>query len=65
MRVWKRQKIVLLPPTNVASNARDKKDAPVDRRAPQSLELSITLLTLSRAGFFGAPAGRGGHKVPP
>ena len=37
MRVQKRQKNVLLPPTSVASNACDK-DAPVDRRAPQSSE---------------------------
>ena len=38
MRVQKRQKNVLLPPTNVAANACDKKDARVDRRAPQSSE---------------------------
>ena len=38
MRVQKRQENVLLPPTIVASNACDKKDAPADRRAPQSSE---------------------------
>ena len=38
MRVQKRPKNVLLPPTSVASNACDKKDAPVDRRAPQFSE---------------------------
>ena len=38
MRVQKRQKNVLLPPTSVASNACDKKDAPVDRLVPQSSE---------------------------
>ena len=38
MRGWKRQKNVLLPPTSVASNACDKKDAPVDRQAPKFSE---------------------------